>query len=65
MSMSIELPKVLPFSCCNALDGDGNRFPRERIIAFGRTGFVALFEIANRDSVMLLALRHQREEDYR
>lgn len=37
---------------------------RELIIPFGTTGYVALYEIASPSSVVVLAVRHQREEDY-
>jgi len=37
---------------------------RELIIPFGATGYVALYEIAGPASVVVLAVRHQREEDY-
>ena len=37
---------------------------RELIIPFGASGYVALYEIASPSSVVVLALRHQREEDY-
>jgi plasmid stabilization system protein ParE len=37
---------------------------RELIIPFGSTGYVALYEIASPTSVVVLAVRHQREEDY-
>ena len=37
---------------------------RELIIPFGATGYVALYEIASTSSVVVLAVRHQREEDY-
>ena len=37
---------------------------RELIIPFGATGYVALDEIASTSSVVVLAVRHQREEDY-
>ena len=36
---------------------------RELIIPFGATGYVALYEIASPSSVVVLAVRHQREED--
>ena len=39
-------------------------FLRELIIPFGESGYVALFEIENRDTVTVLAARQQREEDY-
>ena len=34
------------------------------IIPFGDAGYVALFEIEDPGTVTLLAVRHQREEDY-
>ena len=37
---------------------------RELIIPFGATGYVALYEIESPSSVVVLAVRHQREEDY-
>jgi plasmid stabilization system protein ParE len=64
IAKAIELLEVFPFSCRKAMGGDGNPFLRELIIPFGASGFVALFEIENREVVTLLAVRHQREEDY-
>jgi plasmid stabilization system protein ParE len=37
---------------------------RELIIPFGATGYVALYEIMDSSRVLVLAVRHQREEDY-
>lgn len=37
---------------------------RELIVPFGATGYVALYEIAGPALVVVLALRHQREQDY-
>lgn len=37
---------------------------RELIIPFGGTGYVALYEIVSPSKVAVLAVRHQREEDY-
>jgi hypothetical protein len=34
------------------------------IIQFGHTGYVALFEIVDSNTVIIGALRHQREDDY-
>ena len=64
IAKAVELLEVFPFSCRKVLGGDGNPFLRELIIPFGASGYVALFEIENRDTVTLLAVRHQREEDY-
>lgn len=35
------------------------------VIPFGTRGYVALFEIEGDDVVTILAVRHQRESDYR
>lgn len=42
----------------------GNSLRRELIIPFGATGYVALYEIAQPGKVVILAIRHQLEEDY-
>ncbi len=51
-----------PFSYRKA--GPDNSFLRELIIPFGASGYVLLFEIEDDKTVTILALRHQREEDY-
>ena len=51
-----------PFSCRRAELGNGRS--RELIVPFGATGYIVLFEIVN-DEVVVGAVRHQREEDYR
>jgi len=51
-----------PFSC-RKVDHE-NPLLREMIIPFGRTGHVALFEIEDERTVTVLAIRHQREDDY-
>lgn len=50
-----------PFTCRKAAQSP---FLRELIIPFGHTGYVALFEIADPDTVTVGAVRHQREDDY-
>jgi plasmid stabilization system protein ParE len=52
---------VAPFSFRKA---DQNPAQRELIIPFGGTGYVALYEIVSVSKVVVLAVRHQREEDY-
>ena len=64
ITKAVELLEVFPFTCRKAMGGDGNPFLRELIIPFGASGYVALFEIENSDTVTVLAVRHQREEDY-
>lgn len=51
-----------PFSYRKA--SAGNPFLRELVIPFGPAGYVALFEIDDRSTVTILAVRHQREDDY-
>ena len=50
-----------PFTCRKA---DQGPFLRELVIPFGGTGYVALFEISDTDTVVIAAVRHQREDDY-
>ncbi len=52
---------VTPFSFRKAAQ---NPAQRELIIPFGGAGYVALYEIVSPSKVVLLAVRHQREEDY-
>lgn len=47
-----------------AEDEGHNYFLRELLIPFERTGYVALFEIEDEQTVTLISVRHQREEDY-
>jgi plasmid stabilization system protein ParE len=58
----ITLLETSPFSCRKA--ALGNAFLRELIIAFGSAGYVALFEIDNASTVTVLAVRHQRGDDF-
>lgn len=59
---SIEFLGEFPFACRKALPDDP--FLREMVIPFGAAGYVALFEIENNETVTILAIRHQREDDY-
>jgi plasmid stabilization system protein ParE len=60
---ALGLLRHSPFSCRKAGDG-GDPLLRELIIDFGRTGYVALFKIQNRQCVVILAVRHQLEDDF-
>lgn len=64
IAKAFEMLEVFPFSCRKAVGGSGSPFLRELIIPFGGSGFVALFEIEDPHTVTILAVRHQREEDY-
>ena len=59
---SIDLLQYFPFTCRKA--SPDNPFLREMVIGFGDGGYVALFEIESENIVTILAVRHQREEDY-
>jgi plasmid stabilization system protein ParE len=59
----VDFLQDFPFSCRKA--DPKNPFLRELVIPFGSAGYVALFEIDDRSKVTILAVRHQREEDYR
>jgi len=60
---AFELLEHSPFSCRKAWPGD-RPLLRELIIPFGNAGYVALFEIDDPRHISILAVRHQREEDY-
>ncbi len=53
--------KTSPFTCRKAAQSP---FLRELIIPFGRSGYVALFEIVGATDVVVSAVRHQLEDDY-
>lgn len=57
-----EFVELMPFACRKADDADP--FLREIVIPFGAAGYVALFDIQDNTTVTLLAIRHQREEDF-
>lgn len=51
-----------PFSCRKALPNDP--LLRELPISFGASGYVALFKIVDAANVVIVAVRHPREDDY-
>jgi plasmid stabilization system protein ParE len=62
ITQGLEFLKRFPFSCRKATDE--NPLLRELLISFGNAGYVALFEIEDQETITILALRHQREDDY-
>jgi plasmid stabilization system protein ParE len=54
--------RTSPFTCRKAQPNVP--FLRELIIPFARSGYVALFEIESNETVTVLAVRHQLEDDY-
>lgn len=62
---TVEQLTIFPYSY-RKLEYSNNSFLREIIIPFGNSGYVAIFEIDPIAKIVtILALRHQREDDYR
>ena len=57
----LGLLERFPFTCRKVGDSP---FLRELVIPYGRTGYVALFEIEDDSTVTVAAVRHQRESDF-
>jgi plasmid stabilization system protein ParE len=62
IAKGMEFLQEFPFSCRKV--ERGSPFQREMIIPFGGSGYVALFEVEEDMMVTVLAIRHQREDDY-
>lgn len=59
---AIEILQTFPLSFRKA--APDNPFLRELVVGFGSAGYVALFEVEDAHTVTVLAVRHQREDDY-
>lgn len=70
---AIDVLRDFPFTCRKV--DEVNPFLRELVISFGDSGYVALFEIEGGQEaadepdepvryISILAVRHQREDDY-
>ena len=59
---AVELLNTFAFTCRKAQTE--NPFLRDLVISFGANGYVAMFEIEEDNIVTILAVRHQREDDY-
>ena len=62
IARGLEFLQEFPLSCRKVQQNDP--FLRELVIPFGSAGYVALFEVENSSTVTILAIRHQREQDY-
>jgi len=62
ISKSMGLLAEFPWSCRKAKND--NPFLRELVVSFGSGGYVALFEIEDAHNITILAIRHQREDDF-
>ena len=57
----IETLQWTPFTCRKV---GASPFLRELVIPLGHAGYIALFEIVDDRTVVVAAVRHQREDDY-
>lgn len=56
----LALAAAMPWSCRRA---SADSPLRECVISFGQGGYVTAFEIGD-DHILVLAIRHQREDDF-
>lgn len=59
---AVELLSLFPFTCRKADPDDP--LLRELLVSFGTSGYVILYDIEDHHTVTILAVRHQREDDY-
>ena len=57
-----SLLRQFPFTC-RKVDPD-NPLLRELLVSFGNAGYVLQYEIDDGHTVTILAVRHEREDDY-
>ena len=62
MRRGVGLLKFSPYSC-RKVSTSALRL-REMLLPFGALGYIVLFEIEPPSTVTVLAVRHQREDDY-
>lgn len=58
----VALLRQFPFTCRKVDASDP--LLRELVIPIGAAGYIALYEIDDGNTLTLLAVRHQREDDY-
>lgn len=59
---AVDVLGRFPFACRKA--DPANPWLRELLVSFGNAGYVLLYEIEDEHTLTILAVRHQREEDY-
>lgn len=57
-----ELLRQFPFTC-RKVEPD-NPLLRELLVSFGNAGYILQYEIDDDHTITILAVRHQREDDY-
>ncbi|KPF46873.1 type II toxin-antitoxin system RelE/ParE family toxin [Rhizobium sp. AAP43] len=60
----VELLVDFPMIGRRVQTGDEAIMLRELIVPFGSSGYIILFEVVDDETLSVLAIRHQREEDY-
>lgn len=58
----VDLLRQFPFACRKV--DPGNPLLRELLVSFGASGYVLVYEIEDERTITILAVRHQREDDY-
>ncbi|MEA9795895.1 type II toxin-antitoxin system RelE/ParE family toxin [Xanthomonas campestris] len=58
----IAVLEVAPLNCRKTSQSDP--FQRELMIGFGPSGYTLLFEVEDKQTLLVLAVRHQREDDW-
>jgi plasmid stabilization system protein ParE len=64
ITKAIAFLSIFPFSCRKVDGPENNALLRELLIPFDSSGYLALFEVDDANTVTVLAIRHQREDDY-
>ncbi|CDZ29491.1 type II toxin-antitoxin system RelE/ParE family toxin [Neorhizobium galegae] len=62
MQKAIKVLEDFPFAGRRAVSE--NAFARELLVPFGSSGYILLYEVEDSETVTILAVRHQREDDY-
>lgn len=62
LDKGVALIRDFPFTCRKAEPADP--MLRELLVSFGGCGYVMLYEIGGDQTLTILAVRHQREDDY-
>lgn len=64
VTKGLKLLEDFPFIGRKVPIEDEDIVARELLIPFGNWGYVILYEIEDAETVTILAIRHQREDDY-
>lgn len=64
VSKALSVLEDFPFIGRRVVIDDETIITRELLIPFGTWGYVVLYEVEDAETVTILAVRHQREDDY-